>query len=77
MKPTGTFDSLFAPHKRSKKPTEVMSGNLKHRPASRTITMQFSEEQIEIIERECEEQEIQRNKYLSIVLDHYLCCRKK
>jgi hypothetical protein len=77
MKPTGTFKSLFEAHPRSKNPKETMSGNLKKRPASRGINVQFTEDQIEQLEAICEEENIPRNKFVVIAVEHYLSSRKK
>lgn len=77
MKPTGIFNSLFLPHKRSKNPKEVMSGNLKKPHVMRSITMQFTEDQIERMEKESLELDIMRNKYVNIALEHYWSCKKK
>lgn len=77
MKPTGIFKSLFEAHPRSKKPKETMSGNLKKRDAYRGINIQFTEELIARLEKACEEEEIPRNKFVGVALEHYLVCRKK
>lgn len=69
IKPMGTFKPLS-----SNKAKEVMSGNLKKAPAMRSITMQFTEEDIERIDKESEELEIVRNKFIGIALDHYWRC---
>ena len=72
MKPTGTFKPLS-----SNKAKKVMSGNLKKAPAMRSITMQFTEEDIERMDKESEELEIVRNKFIGMALDHYWNCKKK
>ncbi len=77
MKPTGIFNDFFKAHKRSMKPKEVMSGNLKKPHAMRSITMQFTEDQIERMEKESLDLDIMRNKYVNIALEHYWSCKKK
>ena len=71
MKPTGIFKPL------TNKASKVMSGNLKKTPAMRSITMQFTEEDIERMDKESEELEIVRNKFIGMALDHYWNCKKK
>lgn len=75
MKPTGQFKTLFEAHPRSKKMKSV-TGNLKKPPAMRSITMQFTEDQISRMEEECGEMDVQRNKYVNIALEHYWSCKK-
>jgi hypothetical protein len=54
-----------------------MSGNVKRRPATRHINVQFTEDQIERLERACIDEDIPRNKFIGVALDHYLCCKKR
>lgn len=72
IKPMGIFKPLS-----NKKAKEVMGGNLKKAPSMRSITMQFTEEDIERMDKESVELDIVRNKYIGMALDHYWNCKKK
>ena len=71
IKPMGIFNPLG-----NKKITQVISGHLKQRPKMSTVTMQFTVDQIERMEKEALELDVARNKYIGIVLEHYWKCKK-
>ncbi len=54
---------------------KVIKGNLKKSKSKRTINIQFTEDQIKEIEAKSLKEEIPRNQYISIALDHYWHCK--
>jgi predicted DNA binding CopG/RHH family protein len=53
---------------------EAMGGNVPKREKARSINIQFTESVIEEIERRSLEEDIPRNKYLSVAMEHYWNC---
>ena len=53
---------------------KVIRGNIKKNTAKRSINIQFTEDEIDELEMRSMEEEIPRNKYISIALEHYWNC---
>ncbi len=71
MKPSGQYKPL------NKIPSKVISGNLRKSPVMRSLTMQVTENLLQRVDKEAEELEVPRNRFINMVLDHYWSCKKK